>query len=275
MLPAVRRWFRQTGITASSEASAAAQPEHRGALTPPVGSDKDYWHRYPYEPVVARVGSAPAILEFGVLHGDSIRSWARRFPEARIIGADILPQQPEWPVAANIRYVQLDQGRPEQIEAMCREAGPFDLIVEDGSHLPLHQRHCLVTTLPYLRAGGIYILEDIHTSHPSHRLYRGIGEDATIGPLHLLLALEHRLATGGPADAAWCDRLSRHSLFTSSEVQAITARLQSIELYRRATLPLQCYQCGRADRFDFGHLRCACGALLYEEADSMTAILGT
>ena len=72
----------------------------------------------------------------------------------------------------------------------------FDLVIEDGSHHPIHQRNCLVETLPHVREGGLYILEDIHTAHPAHALYRWMGRDHVIGPLHLLLALEHLQAIG-------------------------------------------------------------------------------
>jgi hypothetical protein len=43
----------------------------------------------------------------------------------------------------------------------------LDLIVDDGSHLTSHQIKSLELLRPKLKPGGIYILEDIHTSFMS------------------------------------------------------------------------------------------------------------
>ncbi len=135
--------------------------------------------------------------------GDSIRWLAARFPDARIVGCDIVPPQPSWPVSPNIGYARLDQGSVEQIRRLFQHLNrQFDLIIEDGSHKPVHQRNCLVEALPYVRASGMYILEDIHTAHPAHPLYRELQRPTVVGPLHLLLALEHLQANGAALDDA-------------------------------------------------------------------------
>lgn len=134
-------------------------------------SDKFTWHRYTqfYEPFLARLGAAKRILEFGVFHGASVRYLHDRYPSAEIVGCDILPIQADWPVSDRIRYVTLDQGNNQELDQLFVEhPGPFDLIIEDGSHQPEHQRNCLVASVSHLRDGGVYILEDLHTSHPDH-----------------------------------------------------------------------------------------------------------
>ena len=240
-----------------------------------IESDKAYWHRYidTYERAFATLGPVKAILEFGVFKGDSIRWLAERFPDAEIVGCDIVPQQPSWPVATHIGYVQLDQGEPDTLRALLAALGmQFDLVIEDGSHHPIHQRNCLVEALPYVRPGGLYIVEDLHTSHPSHSVYRSLGREGVVGPLHLLLALEHLQATGTPLDTA-IEKLTANSLFSRSDVEAIAGKATSIEIFRRATLPLRCFQCGQSSGFDFGTLRCRCGTQLYGEATSMSALI--
>ena len=172
-----------------------------------------------------------------------------------------------------IGYVRLDQGSVEQIRSMFRHFNVrFDLVIEDGSHHPVHQRNCLVETVPYVRPGGVYVLEDIHTAHPSHALYQALGRPSVVGPLHLLLALEHFQARGIAPDTVAIDRLAGNSLFTRQDVELIASRVSAIEIYKRATLPLKCYNCGTSN-FDFATLRCTCGTTLYAEADSMTAVL--
>jgi len=207
-------------------------------------SDKAFWHRFVdvYERAFESLGDVRFILEFGVFKGDSIRWLAERFPGAQIVGCDIVPQQPSWPVSPRIGYVRIDQGAVGQIQALFRHFKiQFDLIIEDGSHQPVHQRNCLVEALPYVRSGGLYVLEDIHTAHPTHPLYRAMEQPAVVGPLHLLLALEHLQARGMSVDADAIGRLSTNSLFTADDVRTVAGKMASVEMYRRATLPLQCY----------------------------------
>ena len=42
--------------------------------------------------------------------------------------------------------------------------GPFDVIIDDGSHVPSHQKLTFQTLWPHLRPGGLYAVEDIETS---------------------------------------------------------------------------------------------------------------
>lgn len=46
----------------------------------------------------------------------------------------------------------------------CAEAGPFDIIVDDGGHTANQQLVSFVTLWPYLKDGGVYIVEDLHCS---------------------------------------------------------------------------------------------------------------
>jgi predicted O-methyltransferase YrrM len=132
-------------------------------------SDKYYWHRYTetYLRAFAALGEARRVVEFGVLHGASISWLAERFPEAEIVGADLLVRQPEWPFDTRISYRQVDQADRAAVRAMLASVlGDVDLIIDDGSHIPQHQASCLAEGLARLRPGGLYILEDICTSHP-------------------------------------------------------------------------------------------------------------
>jgi SAM-dependent methyltransferase len=261
--------FRTAAI---QETVVPEQPEPVAVATE---SDKFYWHRYIdfYEQVFATLHRVTSILEFGVLEGDSIRWLADRFPEAKIVGCDIVPVRDAWPTSPNIEYVTIDQGSVPQLRTLFERLGrSFDLVIDDGSHEPVHQRNCLVESLPYVRPGGIYVIEDIHTSHPEHQMYRELGRNDTIGPLHLLLALEHLQARSAGMTEETATRLASHSLFTKGDVHLVHKHAKSIDLYRRTTLPHRCYQCGTAD-FEFGSLRCRCGVDLCANPDSMSAIV--
>jgi hypothetical protein len=237
-------------------------------------SDKITWHRYMdfYEPHLARLGPVEQILEFGVFHGASIRYLRDRYRDAHIIGCDILSPQAEWPYDENIDYVTLDQGKPADLERLFTDhADHFDLAIDDGSHQPEHQRNCLVATLPHVRTGGVYILEDLHTSHPAHSMVGRRHRNVT-NCYHLLLAFEHLLSTGTALTSLAVERLTRKSLFSPEQVQDLFRLISSVDLYRRATLPLQCYNCGAVD-FEYDTLRCTCGVAIAATADSMSAVL--
>jgi len=61
-------------------------------------------------------------------------------------------------------------------------------------------------------------------------------------------------------------------LFTYDEVALLSNKIKKINIFKRTVLPNYCYAC-KTDNFDFITLKCSCGAKLYEESDSMTAVL--
>lgn len=87
--------------------------------------------------------------------GASMRMWADYFPNALVYGADI--------VACDLPgAIQLDQGNAAQLDAVGKRLGPFDLVVDDGSHFPHHQILGVQTLLKYVKKGGLYIIEDVN-----------------------------------------------------------------------------------------------------------------
>jgi hypothetical protein len=238
-------------------------------------SDKVFWHRYIdfYEPFLAGLGDARNILEFGVFHGDSIRYLMGRFPNAALFGADILPLQPDWTFDPRVQYFQIDQNQPSHIQSMFDSlSAPLDMVIEDGSHLPVHQRHCLVASLSRIRNGGIYILEDLHTSHPEHSYAQDPSIAGQVNCYQLLLAFEHLKSLGQELSDADVAKLSTASLFEAAEVRMLFRQIDTISFYHRSTLPLRCYDCGSSD-FDYARYRCSCGIPLMGSSDSISAVL--
>lgn len=99
----------------------------------------------------------------------------------RIVGVDILPEQPEWPIDPHVEYRQADQGSEDQTAAVLADLPPPQLIIQDGSHVPAHRARCLQLGMDRLLPGGLYILEDAHTSLPSHSLFKQELEDTSKG----------------------------------------------------------------------------------------------
>ena len=220
-------------------------------------SDKFYWHRYTeeYERVCFSTIYQPNwIMEIGVLRGESVRFLSNRFPSATIIGVDRDQQEGEWPTGEKIKYVRLDQEKKEEIVKMFREA-QFDLVIDDGSHLPEHQATTLVASVGNVNN---LIIEDIHTNL-----------EVEGSPLQLLLTIEHLKNRG--KDLSVVKKLAG-KYFTEEEAIRVANSVKSIHMYRRALLPLKCWNC-KGDDFDYVRLVCSCTQKLYETNDSMAAII--
>ena len=243
-----------------------------------AGSDKHYWHRYidTYRAAFARLGEVRRVIEFGVLHGASIRWLTECFPAAEIIGADLLPTQPGWPCERRISYRQVDQADREAVRRMLAAiGGVVDLVIEDGSHVPQHQATCLAEGMARLRSAGLYILEDIATSHPLHAGFaqHSIRDGNRVpNALNVLLAIQHMKDAGLGFNSRVATTLFANGMLNERDVATLFATIDRVEIHKRTQLPLRCYACAGND-FDYVSWLCRCGAELYHPADSMTALV--
>jgi predicted O-methyltransferase YrrM len=240
-------------------------------------SDKQYWHRFipAYDAAFKKLSRARRIVEIGVLRGASVRWLANIFPDAEIIGADILAVQPSWPQGPRITYRALDQADRIQVGEFFDSIGEVDLIIEDGSHIPQHQATCLAMGLPHLRPGGLYVLEDIATSHPRHPtfgIYSRRGGKQLPTALHVLLALQHLRDTSTPLTQRITASLTDPDFFSVADIERLWNDIATADLHKRTQLPLACYACGGME-FDYLSWKCRCGVDLYETADSMTYLI--
>ena len=93
--------------------------------------------------------------------GASLKMWYDYFPKARIFGIDINP----CPYLDNdrIKTFVADQSKPGDLEAFAASTNgvEFDVIVDDGRHLPEHQQISLGVLFKRLKSGGLYIIEDL------------------------------------------------------------------------------------------------------------------
>jgi hypothetical protein len=249
-------------------------------------SDKIYWHKFDkfYEAFLPV--NAKNILEIGVASGDSIRYWRKKYAYAKIYGLDIVSTMPEWPKDENIFYFKLDQSDINKYqEVLLKINTPIDLLVEDGSHDPLHQKISLMESLNVLHKGSVYILEDLHTSHPSHSYYKSRLKEFNksskrflnkannvLMPLQCLLLIDHLKTNGINLETIKPQIDFTKSLFNYEEIFLLFEKIKKINFFKRNVLPDYCYSCKTND-FDFISLKCTCGVDLYAEADSMTAVL--
>ena len=104
------------------------------------------------------------ILEIGVLNGASLKVWEEYFPNSRIIGADIDEGTRRF-ASGRIEIEIIDQSNLEDLVRLGVRHGPFDIIIEDGSHIWDHQITTLRTLFPFVRDGGFYVVEDLETNY--------------------------------------------------------------------------------------------------------------
>jgi demethylmacrocin O-methyltransferase len=98
--------------------------------------------------------------------GQSLRVWSEWFehPETVIIGADIHHKRLQFddPRVKVRRGSQVDE---EFLKELHSEFGDFDVILDDGSHIPEHVIKTFTVMYPMVKNGGTYIIEDTQTSY--------------------------------------------------------------------------------------------------------------
>jgi hypothetical protein len=108
------------------------------------------------------------LLEIGISHGGSLRMWRDYFPHAEIYGIDI--KRESFFEDERIHCLQCDQSKIESLRTVGpRTGGRFDVIIDDGSHIPLHQVVSFQVLYPLLTPGGVYIIEDVSDDAPATR----------------------------------------------------------------------------------------------------------
>jgi hypothetical protein len=125
-------------------------------------------HYFPiYESVLPR-GRPVRMLEIGVDRGGSLRMWRRYLhPESVIVGIDINPECKKFDDPASRIYVRIGpQQDTDFLRRVNEEFGPFDVILDDGSHLNSHIIDTFRHLFPNaLSKDGVYIVEDIHANY--------------------------------------------------------------------------------------------------------------
>jgi len=102
------------------------------------------------------------LLEIGVHQEESIQLWKEYLPKSNISGIDI----DVYSSSAHVTMYQLDQSKQDELLDFAKSKHEtFDIILDDGSHVPDHQLLTLKTLWPCLKEGGTYIIEDIETSY--------------------------------------------------------------------------------------------------------------
>jgi hypothetical protein len=130
------------------------------------------WSQYfsVYREVFGPLTSMPQrILEIGVYRGASLDLWKQYFshPDTAIVGIDIDPACSQFDAPHNKRHVRIgSQNDAAFLKSVVTEFGPFDLIIDDGSHVSSDVIVSFNNLFgPGLKDSGIYFVEDLHASY--------------------------------------------------------------------------------------------------------------
>ncbi|MFD9698067.1 class I SAM-dependent methyltransferase [Lentzea sp. NPDC059081] len=159
---------RALAISAGRTASHAAS-RHPADLTElAISAGADKWGRHYYTDVYERYFGAlrdrqVRVLEIGCDQGESALMWTHYFRRGRLVRVDSRDKAIMTPPrAVAVHGAQDDE---DFLAGVARDHGPFDVIIDDGSHVNSHVTTSFTALFPHLRPGGLYVVEDVGASY--------------------------------------------------------------------------------------------------------------
>lgn len=153
-------------------------------------------HYFPiYESHLNRfINRSVSVLEIGVLDGGSLSMWRNYLgPHSLITGIDIDPeakQHEDFQINVEIG----DQSDINFLTMVYKKYGPFDIIIDDGSH----KQSDLISTFSYFKCkmpqNSVYIIEDTHTAEISNY------QDSETDIFEYMYPISRGLSTGYAGD---------------------------------------------------------------------------
>jgi demethylmacrocin O-methyltransferase len=120
------------------------------------------------------------LLEIGIGTGASLRMWEEYLPNARLYAIDEDPAAIAH-ASERTRVFIGDQTDPAFLAQVAGVTGELDVVIDDGSHHPDHQRVSLEALFPHVRDGGLYAIEDLGCAFsPRYGPAAGLGNPASV-----------------------------------------------------------------------------------------------
>ena len=169
--------------------------------------------------------TASKVFEIGIAGGGSLEMWRDYFPKAVIYGIDIYPKTEMD--SDRVKTFVADQSDRAQLAAFIdRFGGGYDIIVDDGGHSMEQQQVSVGYLFKYVKPGGFYVIEDVHSSLPE--FWSGFGVEEGSGNSTFTM-LTRFISSGllesaylAPAEAKYlarniefCNLFSRNNRFRS------------------------------------------------------------
>lgn len=144
-----------------------------------------YGHNYAelYDMVISGM-DIKTMLEIGIGNGSSIRMWDEYFDhETFIYAIDINKKSTIQFLGDENIYALIGNQNDKDFLDKYLSYETFDFIVDDGSHRMKDQQLSLKYLFPKLRSGGLYVIEDLHTSK-DRKFHDSKPETTTLELLH-------------------------------------------------------------------------------------------
>jgi len=116
-----------------------------------------------YQPLFTSMKNVNKVLEIGIYKGESLELLSHFFKDSIVYGIDITDCS--HLNSDKIKTFICNQENIDELEDfISKEGGNFDLIIDDGGHTMKQQQISLGVLFKHLKDGGVYILENLHTS---------------------------------------------------------------------------------------------------------------
>ena len=110
-------------------------------------------------------GQKVTILEIGVAHGGSLQLWKKYFGDnIHIYAIDINQECKNLGEENNTIFIG-SQSDPGFLKTVMEQLPELDIIIDDGGHTMEQQKVSFETLYLKLKEGGLYLVEDTHTSY--------------------------------------------------------------------------------------------------------------
>jgi ubiquinone/menaquinone biosynthesis C-methylase UbiE len=137
--------------------------EHNGFV-----SNKWIHYFFIYDQLFSRFigeGEPITLLEIGVQNGGSLEIWKKYLPpNSKIWGIDIDKKCCALKFSENISF-HLGNAADSDFVSRTFKDIKFDVIIDDGSHISTEVITAFIHMFPNVKPGGMYIIEDLHTSY--------------------------------------------------------------------------------------------------------------
>lgn len=193
-------------------------------------TDKHSTHKY-FELIYDKLfrplkDECKVFMEIGVYDGESIRLWRDYFINAQIIGIEnnlqySLNQLGDTSLDRMI-FIDANQSSEEDLIKISQQYPLIDIVMDDGSHIMKDQQITLAKLFKSVKPGGIYILEDLHTSLELLKNINGCERWGDINKTITLKMLQDFILT----------KQIISDYMTAEDIQYLNENIDSIEIYQ-------------------------------------------
>ena len=132
------------------------------------------------------------ILEIGISRGASLLLWRVAFPKAQIFGVDKDNDAGQLIKGKDRINIMIGNESDEGFMKMVAQNGPYDIVIDDGSHRCEHQQMVFRALWPITKS--VYVIEDLRGGSYLNKWKRPKGVPKTIDMIKKLIDATHRKA---------------------------------------------------------------------------------